>query len=105
MRLDVTDQQELDKAIAASDVVISLVPFVLHVKIIKTAIAMKKHVVTTSYASPAVRALEADAIQAGVVLINEVGVDPGVDHLYAIKTINEVHAKAGKVSVLTSSSS
>jgi len=82
----------------ACDVVVSLVPFVFHVKIIKAAIALGKIVVTTSYASPAIRALENDARDAGIVMINEVGVDPGVDHLYAIKTIDEVHREGGKVS-------
>jgi len=82
----------------ACDVVVSLVPFVFHVKVIKAAIALGKIVVTTSYASPAIRALERDARDAGVVLINEVGVDPGVDHLYAIKTIDQVHREGGKVS-------
>ena len=44
------------------------------------------------------RELEADIKNAGIVVLNEVGVDPGVDHLYAIKTINDVHSKGGKVS-------
>ena len=90
----------LEQAIAASNVVISLVPFVYHAKIIKAAIANKTNVVTTSYVSSAIKALEEDAKKAGVLVINEVGVDPGVDHLYAIKTINEVHTKGGKVSTV-----
>ena len=52
---------------------------------------------TTSYVSPAIKELEAAAKEAGIVILNEVGVDPGVDHLYAVKTIGEVHAKGGKV--------
>ena len=53
--------------------------------------------VTTSYVSDAIRELEVLAKEAGIVVLNEVGVDPGVDHLYAIKKINEVHSKGGKV--------
>ena len=53
---------------------------------------------TTSYVSPAIKELEVAAKEAGIVILNEVGVDPGVDHLYAVKKISEVHAKGGKVS-------
>ena len=53
--------------------------------------------VTTSYVSDAIRALDDAAKEAGITVLNEVGVDPGVDHLYAIKKINEVHAQGGKV--------
>ena len=45
------------------------------------------------------RALDAAAKAAGIVVLNEVGLDPGIDHLYAVKTIGEVHAKGGKVRV------
>ncbi|KAI8182369.1 Saccharopine dehydrogenase [Colletotrichum sp. SAR 10_75] len=88
---------ELDTHVTEHDVVISLVPFIYHPTVIKAAIRGKTHVVTTSYVSPAIRELEAEAKAAGITVLNEVGVDPGVDHLYAIKTIGEVHAKGGKV--------
>ncbi|KAI8682170.1 hypothetical protein NCS55_00471700 [Fusarium keratoplasticum] len=88
---------DLDRHIAEHDVVISLVPFIYHVDAIRSAIKAKKHVVTTSYVSPAMRELDDAAKEAGITVLNEVGVDPGVDHLYAIKTIGEVHDKGGKV--------
>lgn len=47
------------------------------------------------------RELDEEAKKAGIVVMNEIGVDPGVDHIYATKTIDEVHAKGGKVSILT----
>ena len=77
---------------------ISLVPYIYHAAIIKLAIKNKVSVVTTSYVSPAIKELETAAKEAGIVLLNEVGVDPGVDHLWAVKKIDEVHAKGGKVS-------
>ena len=88
----------LEQAIADADLVISLVPYTYHVNVIKAAIKGKTNVVTTSYISPGIRALEDEIKQAGIVVMNEIGLDPGVDHLYAIKTIDEVHAKGGKVS-------
>jgi saccharopine dehydrogenase (NADP+, L-glutamate forming) len=78
-------------------VVISLIPYIYHPAVIKAAIAGRTHVVTTSYVSDAMRKLDEPAKRAGITVLNEVGVDPGVDHLYAIKKIDEVHAKGGKV--------
>ncbi|KAI0761700.1 putative chimeric spermidine synthase/saccharopine reductase [Trametes elegans] len=87
----------LEKAIAEHDIVISLVPHTYHANVIKAAIKGKTNVVTTSYISPSIRALEDEIKQAGIVVMNEIGLDPGVDHLYAIKVVDEVHAKGGKI--------
>ncbi|KAF9761494.1 hypothetical protein IL306_003790 [Fusarium sp. DS 682] len=88
---------ELDHYIADHDLVISLVPFVHHAAIVRSAIKGRANVVTTSYVSPAIRELEDQAKEAGITVLNEVGVDPGIDHLYAIKTIGEVHEKGGNI--------
>jgi hypothetical protein len=53
--------------------------------------------VTTSYVSPAMRSLDEDCKKAGITVINEVGLDPGIDHLWAVKAISEVHKQGGKV--------
>ena len=74
-------------------------PYIYHVNVIKAAIKGKTNVVTTSYISPGIRELEDEIKKAGIVVMNEIGLDPGVDHLYAIKTIDEVHAKGGKVGI------
>lgn len=95
--LDVNCTEALDAQIAAHDLVISLIPYTYHVAVIKSAIKGKTHVVTTSYVSPAMRELDEAAKQTGIVVMNEIGLDPGIDHLYAIKTIAEVHEKGGKV--------
>ncbi|ORY87673.1 saccharopine dehydrogenase [Protomyces lactucae-debilis] len=95
--LDVTDEAALSKAVSEHDLVISLIPYVHHVKVIEAAIKHKKHVVTTSYVSDAIAALDEKAKEAGITIMNEIGVDPGVDHLYAVKTIDEVHARGGKI--------
>ena len=58
---------------------------------------MKKNVVTTSYVSPAMQELEPKVKEAGITVMNEIGLDPGIDHLYAVKTIEEVHKAGGKV--------
>lgn len=95
--LDVSSKEHLDAQIRAHDLVISLVPYVYHAKVVELAIKSKKDVVTTSYNNPSIQAQNEAAKQAGITILNEVGVDPGVDHLYAIKMINEVHSQGGKV--------
>ncbi|OCH90753.1 saccharopine dehydrogenase [Obba rivulosa] len=95
--LDAGNQEALEAAVAAHDLVISLIPYTHHASVIKAAIKGKTHVVTTSYVSPAMRELDEEAKAAGIVVMNEIGLDPGVDHIYAIKTIDEVHEKGGKI--------
>jgi len=95
--IDVSSADYLDLQIAAHNLVISLVPYVYHAGVIRSAIKSKTNVVTTSYVSPAINELDSAVKEAGIVVLNEVGVYPGVDHLYAIKKINEIHNKGGKV--------
>ncbi|KAI9933017.1 Saccharopine dehydrogenase [NADP(+), L-glutamate-forming] [Aspergillus wentii] len=95
--LDVSDDAALDKALEQVDLVISLIPYTYHALVIKGAIRTKKHVVTTSYVSPAMEELNEECKKAGITVMNEIGLDPGIDHLYAVKTISEVHAEGGKI--------
>lgn len=100
--LDVNDDAALDAEVAKHDLVISLIPYTFHATVIKSAIRQKKHVVTTSYVSPAMMELDQAAKDAGITVMNEIGLDPGIDHLYAIKTIEEVHAAGGKIKTFLS---
>jgi len=95
--LDVSNEPALDAEVAKHDLVISLIPYTHHAAVITSAIKAKKHVVTTSYVSPAMEKLDAAAKEAGVTVLNEIGLDPGIDHLYAVKMIDEVHARGGKI--------
>lgn len=95
--LDVDNVEALDAQVAQHDLVISLIPYLQHPTVIKSAIKNKKHVVTTSYVSPAMMELDSAAKEAGITVMNEIGLDPGIDHLYAVKMIDEVHAAGGKV--------
>lgn len=95
--LDVSNADALEKEISKNDLVISLIPYTFHALVIKAAIKAKKHVVTTSYVSEAMMALDQEAKDAGITVFNEIGLDPGVDHLYAVKTIDEVHKEGGKI--------
>lgn len=72
--LDVNDTAALEAAVAQHDVTISLIPYTYHVAVVKAAIKAKKHVVTTSYVSPAMQELHEEAKAAGITVMNEIGV-------------------------------
>jgi len=96
MAVDASDEASLDAAVKEHDLVISLIPYTQHANVIKSAIKFKKHVVTTSYVSDAMKALEQEAVDAGITVLNEIGLDPGIDHLYAVDMIDRVHKEGGK---------
>ena len=95
--LDVTTTDALEATVADHDLVISLIPYTHHADVIKAAIKGKTNVVTTSYVSPSMLELDEEVKKTGIIVMNEIGLDPGIDHLYAVKTIDEVHSKGGKV--------
>ena len=77
------DIAALGAVLAAGDVVVSMLPGDWHVPLAELAIAKSAHFVSSSYIAPEMRALDAQARMAGVALVNEVGLDPGIDHLMA----------------------
>ena len=100
--LNVDSDAELEAAVAANDLVISLVPYTYHVAIAKHCIKHGKDMVTTSYVSPAMRALDPACKKAGILILNEIGLDPGIDHMSAMQIINKVEKKGGKVTAFKS---
>jgi saccharopine dehydrogenase (NADP+, L-glutamate forming)/spermidine synthase len=97
-----TDDDLLDKLISETDLACSLLPYTFHVKAAKVAIKHRKHFCTTSYISEEMKALDSEAKDAGIVLLNECGVDPGIDHMSAMKIIDHVHDNDGQIVSFTS---
>lgn len=95
--LDVTDTAALERLVEEADLVISLLPYVHHVTVAKLCIRHKRDMVTTSYVSEAMRALDGEARAAGIIILNEIGLDPGIDHMEAMRIIDDVHANGGKI--------
>jgi saccharopine dehydrogenase (NADP+, L-glutamate forming) len=93
----VEQETELDRMIADHDLTVSLLPYVHHVMVAKKCIRLKKNMVTTSYVKPEMRALDAEAKIAGIIILNELGLDPGIDHMSAMRIIDHIHGKNGKV--------
>jgi len=93
----VDETDVLDKMIAEHDVVVSLLPYAFHIMVANYCIKNKKDLVTASYAKPEMYALDAQAKEAGIIILNEVGLDPGIDHMSAMRIIDHVHGKGGKI--------
>ena len=95
--LDVFDPIQRKQAIQKADIVISMLPAHLHIEVARDCIVCKKHMVTASYVSDAMLELDASAKENNLVFMNEVGLDPGIDHMSAMKVIDEIRAKGGKM--------
>jgi saccharopine dehydrogenase (NADP+, L-glutamate forming) len=95
--LDVNDDKKVEELIRKADVVVSLLPYTYHVKVAEMCIRHKKQMVTTSYVSDAMRALDEKARAAGILILNECGLDPGIDHMSAMRIIHDIENKEGKV--------
>lgn len=87
----------LEELVKASNVVVSLVPAPLHACIARCCITHKVPLITASYVSTEMQALDAEAQEAGVLLLNEVGLDPGIDHLSAMRMIDAVQAEGSEI--------
>jgi saccharopine dehydrogenase-like NADP-dependent oxidoreductase len=94
---DIFDENQRKSEIQKADLVISMLPAHLHIEVAKNCIEFKKHMVTASYISDEMLQLHEKAVQNNLVFMNEVGLDPGIDHMSAMKTINEIRDKGGKM--------
>ena len=95
--LNLNDPAGLDALIVESDLVISLVPYTFHVQIGRRCLALGRPLLTTSYVSNEMRELSAEAEEKGLLFLNEIGLDPGIDHMSAMRIIHQVENSGGKV--------
>ncbi|RYR77334.1 hypothetical protein Ahy_A01g001768 isoform A [Arachis hypogaea] len=97
VQLDVMDHENLYKYVSQVDVVISLLPASCHINVANACIELKKHLVTASYVDSSMSMLNDKAKDAGITILGEMGLDPGIDHMMAMKMINEAHMRKGKI--------
>jgi len=93
--LDVFDQKSRSNAISNADIVVSMLPARFHVEVAKDCIAYGKNMVTASYVSKEMQALDDAVKNKGLVFMNEIGVDPGIDHMSAMQVIDNIRDKGG----------
>ncbi|HUH46101.1 MAG TPA: saccharopine dehydrogenase C-terminal domain-containing protein, partial [Arenibacter sp.] len=97
IKVDIFDGVERNRAIKASDIVISMLPSHFHIVVAKDCIAYKKHLVTASYVSEEIQILDRQAKENGLVFMNEIGLDPGLDHMSAMQVLDRIREKGGKI--------
>lgn len=95
--LDVADEASLVSRIRDADVAVSLVPYALHPRIARLCIEHRVPLVTASYVSPEMQALDAEARARGVLLLNEMGFDPGLDHMSAAHLIRRARDRGARI--------
>ncbi len=102
LQLDVTDEAAMEDLIRQTDLAVSMLPYVYHPQVAELCIKHRKHMVTTSYVKEQMAQLDEAAKKAGVMLLNEVGVDPGIDHMLAMEVIHRVQKDGGEITSFTS---
>jgi len=95
--LQVENAEELSQSVSYADIVISLLPWVHHIQVAKQCLAHGKHLVTTSYVKPEMEALDVEVRKKGLLFLNEIGVDPGIDHMAAMRVIDRVRKTGGTI--------
>ncbi len=96
-QLDVSDETRLDALIASHDLSVSLLPYDYHPLVARLCVEHEKPMVTASYVKEEMRSLDGRARAAGVILLNEIGVDPGLDHMSAMRVIDRIRDAGGEL--------
>jgi saccharopine dehydrogenase (NAD+, L-glutamate forming) len=100
--LDVFNEKQREEAVKAADIVISMLPARFHIEVAKNCITFGKNLVTASYISDEMQALNKEVVEKGLVFMNEIGVDPGIDHMSAMQVIDTIRDKGGKLMLFES---
>lgn len=98
---DVMDDNQRIFEISNTDIVISMLPASMHFTVAKDCVRLKKDLVTASYISKEIAKLDESAKKAGVLLLNEIGLDPGIDHMSAMAVIDDIKEKGGMIKEFT----
>src|SRR5699024_2344030 len=97
VELDVFDVENRQRYIQQADIVISMLPARFHIEVAKDCLSFSKNLVTPSYVSDEMWALHSEVKQKGLVFMNEIGVDPGIDHMSAMRVIDSIRERGGKI--------
>ncbi|MBN8669735.1 MAG: saccharopine dehydrogenase NADP-binding domain-containing protein [Chitinophagales bacterium] len=95
--IDITDSTQREPLVEQSDMVVSLMPPHLHIHLAKDCLKHKKNLITSSYISPEMKAMDADVKTAGLMFMCEMGLDPGIDHMTANQIIHSIERVASSI--------
>lgn len=96
--IDINNDEARRQLISQSDLVISMMPPSLHIMVAKDCVKFGKHLLTASYADDAIKALAGEVKSKGIIFLCEMGLDPGIDHMSALKLLHEIKERGGVVS-------
>ncbi len=96
-QLLVENNEALETLVKKNDIIVSLLPWTHHTIVARCCLKNNKPMATTSYVSQDMRAMDADIKAKNLLFLNEIGVDPGMDHMSAMKIIDDIHSKGGKI--------
>lgn len=102
LKLDINEVKKVDKEISRADAVISVLPYTFHTVVAEYCIKQRKHLITASYISDSMRKLDERAKEAGIILLNEIGLDPGIDHMEAMRIIHKIKDEGGQIDTFIS---
>lgn len=94
---NVKDDKHREQQILKSDIIVSMLPASMHIMVAKDCVRLKKNLVTASYVSDEIKELDSEATANGVLLLNEIGLDPGIDHMSAMHIIDTIKEKGGEL--------
>ncbi|WP_019039466.1 saccharopine dehydrogenase family protein [Psychroflexus tropicus] len=97
MALDIFDADQREDAIQKADIVISMLPARFHIEVAKDCVKFNKNMLTASYVSDEMQALDTEVREKGLTFMNEIGVDPGIDHMSAMQVIDRIRSNGGKM--------
>ena len=95
--LDVFNTEQRTSAVQKADIVVSMLPARFHIEVAKDCVTYKKNLVTASYVSKEMQALEDEVLKNNLIFMNEIGVDPGIDHMSAMQVIDRIRDKGGEI--------
>ena len=97
LKLDIFDESAREQAVQNADIVVSMLPARFHIEVAKDCLKFGKHLVTASYVSEEMKVLDSEAKAKNLIFLNEIGLDPGVDHMSAMQVIDRIRAAGGKM--------
>ena len=102
LRFNLKDLEQRAEEISTADIVVSMVPASMHIIVAKECLRHRKHMLTPSYVSSEMMELDEEAKEKGLCFLNELGVDPGLDHMSAMKIIDQIKERGGKIKTFKS---
>ncbi len=102
LAFDATNETTSKDVISKQDLVISLLPPFLHIKVAKICLELSKNLLTASYISDEMRLLDADVKKKGLIFLNEIGLDPGIDHLSAMQILDNLREEGHEITTFKS---